>query len=182
MGLLIAIAVGVGLWLWSGDPAEPRPAPPAPDAQPAAPAAGVPAQAEAPTPPSEPEAPSAPPTTGPRGEPLGKITFPDGSVRDAINGVTEDIEMLWDDGVPFSPIVDTVYDNGWWWWKHADGETWTTVQVVPVNGVPKAVPIYNRVSEKGVVPTREQFEQQLQERRQQQQGSQPLGPTRPGGG
>ncbi len=95
----------------------------------------------------------------------GKIRLPDGSVVDAINDVAQDIDMIWDEQ-PFSPIVDTVFHNGWWWWKHQDG-AWSTVKMIDLNGVPQATPILAREGKGAPAPTADEAMDKLR----QQQGT-----------
>lgn len=104
------------------------------------------------------KATSPAPTDEPRpanGAPHGKVTFPDGSIVEAINDVAEDIAMQWDER-PYSPITDKVFHNGWWWWKHADG-SFSTVKMIAMNGVPQAMSMSVQVQEGGL-PTLEQAE------------------------
>lgn len=70
----------------------------------------------------------------------GKLTYPDGSTRDALNGVGADVTILWSPERPFAPIVGTFHDRGWDWYRHADG-TLTTVQILEINGVPQVCPL-----------------------------------------
>ncbi len=106
----------------------------------------------------------------PEGQRPGKVTLPDGSTIEAINDVTDDIALIWDEQ-PYSPIVDKVFHNGWWWWKHQDG-AWTTVKMVDMNGVPQATPILAR---EGKGPPAQTADEAIAERekaqQQQQQGA-----------
>ncbi len=60
----------------------------------------------------------------------GSVKFPDGSVREALNGVTAELEIPWPAAHPWSPIVETVAHNGCDFYRHADG-TFTTTVVRP---------------------------------------------------
>lgn len=101
------------------------------------------------------------------GAPHGKVTFPDGSVVDAINDVAENVTMVWDEQ-PFSPIVDKVFHNGWWWWKHQDG-AYSTVKMIDMNGVPQAM---SQLAREGKGPPAKTLDEALEERKKaSQQGA-----------
>ena len=101
------------------------------------------------------------------GAPYGKVTFPDGSVVEAINDVAENVTMVWDEQ-PFSPIVDKVFHNGWWWWKHQDG-AYSTVKMIDMNGVPQAM---SQVAREGKGPPAKTLDEALEERKKaEQQGA-----------
>jgi len=101
------------------------------------------------------------------GAPHGKVTFPDGSVVEAINDVAEDMTMVWDEQ-PFSPIVDKVFHNGWWWWKHQDG-AYSTVKMIDMNGVPQAM---SQLAREGKGPPAKTLDQAIEERKKaEQQGA-----------
>lgn len=171
----LLIAAGAAWLVTSGGGAEN--APPASEPTPsAAPASNeraeqpTAAQATAPAaPPVAQQVPAAKPArtfTLTNGAQPGKIRMPDGSIVDAINDVTQDIDMVWDEQ-PFSPIVDTVYHNGWWWWKHQD-DSWSTVKMIDMNGVPQPTPIHSRPGKGPPAPTADEA---MEKMRQQQQGA-----------
>jgi hypothetical protein len=171
LAALLTIVAGAAYYATKSAPAEQpaEQAAPVRDAQQDAP---QPAQA-APqsTPPAQ--QPSAAMPKGsfvPEGQRPGKVTLPDGSTIEAINDVTEDIALMWDEQ-PYSPIVDKVFHNGWWWWKHQDG-AWTTVKMIDMNGVPQATPILAR---EGKGPPAQTADEAIAERekaqQQQQQGA-----------
>ena len=148
-------------------------APAQPDATPVPPAqeAPAPAQATPPATPSEAAAATQKPASAftlTNGERPGKVTLPDGSTIEAINDVTDDIALMWDEQ-PYSPIVDKVFHNGWWWWKHQDG-AWTTVKMVDMNGVPQATPILAREGKGSPAQTADEAIAE-REKAQQQQGA-----------
>src|SRR5262245_65795213 len=148
----VAVLVVAAWWLLhamharhAAAPVQPTPA----DA--VAPAAVQPATAAAPAPAPPPAQPAARRRVdNPHGgqvQPVpdyahpGVLTYPDGSTRPALNGVTADVTILWDNGRPWSPIVDKVVDaQGWEWYRHADGSN-TTVRSVEINGVPHVCPM-----------------------------------------
>ncbi len=167
----LLIVAGAAYYATKGTPAEPIAEQSAPvrDANQSAP---QPAQAE-PQPAASAAQPSAPMPKGsyvPEGQRPGKVTLPDGSTIEAINDVTDDIALMWDEQ-PYSPIVDKVFHNGWWWWKHQDG-AWTTVKMIDMNGVPQATPILAR---EGKGPPAQTVDEAIAERekaqQQQQQGA-----------
>jgi hypothetical protein len=57
-----------------------------------------------------------------------RITFPDGSSLPVLNGVDEPIALDWPADTPYSPVVATVNDQGFDWFKHADGSWSTTMR------------------------------------------------------
>lgn len=141
-----------------------------PHQQEAAPVVATPSAAQAAAPVAQPGpiGPAARPAgtfTLTNGAKPGKIRMPDGSIVDAINDVAQDIDMVWDEQ-PFSPIVDTVFHNGWWWWKHQDG-AWSTVKMIDLNGVPQPTPILSREGKGPPAPTADE----AMEKSRQQQGT-----------
>jgi len=151
--LVVAVMVVAAWWLLRANPAA-GPAGKAAPADVVAPAAVQPAAAAAPTPAA---APAKPPAAGrrrdlnPHGGQVqavpdfahpGVLTYPDGSTRPALNGVTADVTILWDNGRPYSPIVEKWEDpnSGWEWYRHADGSN-STVRIVEINGVPQVCPM-----------------------------------------
>lgn len=59
--------------------------------------------------------------------PAGTVKLPDGSVREALNGVVGAPAITWDPGRPWSPIVEIRrFDDGLDWFVHADGTRSTT--------------------------------------------------------
>lgn len=151
----LLIAGGGALVFWLAGESQPRTAPPAeakptPAAQPALPHVG-PATGQ--TPP-HPAVPAAAPGDVPRaknGKPLGTTTFPDGSCQIALNDVTEDLSIVWDDRTPYSPITHTEWNNGYWWWRHGDG-TYSTVLNLEINGVMQAAWMTDKMSTDNVKP------------------------------
>lgn len=137
--LAVVGAAGAATWLATR---------PSNDAAPAVPAASSPIAAyDAPAPPAVADviataplqnavaAPQAPAGTG-------SVKFPDGSVRSALNGVTEALEIPWPAGHPWSPIVETVAHNGCDWFRHADGSfTTTIVRTETVGGQVMQIPL-----------------------------------------
>lgn len=106
---------------------------PANDAAPAAPELSPPA-ASVPVPPAVGDVIAAAPPTAVVAPPAptgkGSVKFPDGSVREALNGVTAELEIPWPAAHPWSPIVETVAQDGVDFYRHADG-TFTTTVVRP---------------------------------------------------
>jgi hypothetical protein len=153
---VLTIAVAATVFVSRSNDAEAPVSPaPVPETKPLV--TGTPAaSASVPTPPDPaPTSPASEPRPA-NGAPHGKVTFPDGSVVEAINDVAENIPMQWDDR-PYSPIADKVFHNGWWWWKHQDG-TYSTVKMVTMNGVPQAISMSVQVNEQSALPTLEQAE------------------------
>ncbi len=158
----LAILVGLGSFLlWAGRRAAHAPSDtqtsqaPAPAVEPAT--AEVQRPATAPAEPIATPAPgedTRPPADQPHGGQIqterggkpGWITYPDGSTRQALNGVTANVAALWDAGRPFSPIVGTFLDRGWEWYRHADGSL-STVNIVEINGVPQVCPVTTHPNE-----------------------------------
>ena len=149
--LVAAVLMAAAWWLLHAAPA----AAPAQQAAPAgvvAPAAVQPAAAAAPAPaPSAVQRAARGRTENPHGGQVqavpdythpGVLTYPDGSTRPALNGVTADVTILWDNGRPYSPIVEKWTDpnSGWEWYRHADGSN-STVRIVEINGVPQVCPM-----------------------------------------
>lgn len=101
-----------------------------PPAEEAAPPAGPPAVGEL-APRAQGEAPAPPPDT-----PGAVTTFPDGSTRPALNGVTTDLTIEWPTNRPYAPVVEVVTNNdGVAFYKHADGTfTTTLVRVETISG------------------------------------------------
>src|SRR5262245_40990264 len=149
----VAVLVVAAWWLLhamharhAAAPVQPTPA----DA--VAPAAVQPATAAAPAPAPPPAQPAARRRVdNPHGGQVqavpdyahpGVLTYPDGSTRPALNGVTADVTILWDNGRPYSPIVEKWTDpkSGWEWYRHADGSN-STVRIVEINGVPQVCPM-----------------------------------------
>lgn len=138
---------------------EPEPAPALPTLPSVAPATGE-------TPPG-PAVPPAKPGDVPRasnGQPLGKAKFPDGSFQIALNDVTEDLEIVWDDRRPYSPVTHTEFNNGFWYWRHADG-TFSSTRYIEVNGVRQASWMTDLITTDNVLPIND--------------GKNPPGPIRP---
>ena len=162
IALLLLIA-GAALWLWRAQPAvEPAPADGPAKAAPAA-AATAPATGQvAATGDAAPAAPAAPVTVKPPKP--GKVLFPDGSRADAVNGVTEDVTMGWENR-PYSPMVRIINYHGVEWYEHQDG-TYSTVEMIEVNGVPQVSWRVATSSEKPV-PTFEEAQRRAKEQQQQ---------------
>jgi hypothetical protein len=111
----------------------PRPAA-EPANQPAASAAGTQSPKAAPSPASS-QLPAAQPAakTEPKPAKVGRMLFPDGSQAMALNGVTEDVKLIWG-SQPFSPIKQRIMDSrGVEWYVHEDG-TYSTVEMRDVRG------------------------------------------------
>ncbi len=122
-GLVLAASAGAAWWWWPRDEVAAPVVDPVPAAAPA-PAAVVPAGGET--------VPSAPPPAAPAASP-GLVKFPDGSSAAALNGVTAEVTLVWNDR-PYSPIKQKIVDRGWEWYVHEDGSH-STVRMVEVNGV-----------------------------------------------
>jgi hypothetical protein len=165
LAALLLIAVGAW-WLWNEEPAV-EPAPPPIESAPPAPST-QPASGEVPAPDGADGAATQPPVTTVAPPKPGKVTFPDGSMVDAVNGVTVDVTMQWDDR-PFSPIVNIVTYHGCEWWVHADG-AYSTVQMNTVNGVPQPITQVARVGEEPPVPTIDEARKRAREQQPKQSG------------
>ncbi len=122
-GLVLAASAGAAWWGWPRDEVAAPVVDPVPAAAPA-PAAVVPAGGET--------VPPAPPPAAPAASP-GLVKFPDGSSAAALNGVTAEVTLVWNDR-PYSPIKQKIVDRGWEWYVHEDGSH-STVRMVEVNGV-----------------------------------------------
>ncbi|MCA8964284.1 MAG: hypothetical protein H6838_10715 [Planctomycetes bacterium] len=152
---VVLLAAGVAAWLWWPRGDAPRlddPAAPAPVAAhvPEAPAPAVGAVA-----PSQPvvERPAAPTAK------VGVMKFPDGSKVAALNGVTADVDLVWNDR-PYSPIKEKIVDRGWEWYVHEDGSH-STVRMVEVNGV--LAPIGLVASPTETLPVLDELDEQLRQ-------------------
>lgn len=144
-GVLLAAAAGAA-WLWwpRDDVAAPvaAPSPTAPTPVVAQPAGG------------EVVPPPAPPVPVPT---AGLVKYPDGSSAAALNGVTAEVQLVWNDR-PYSPIKQKIVDRGWEWYVHEDGSH-STVRMVEVNGV--LAPIGIVASPTEALPVLEDLEKSL---------------------
>ena len=72
------------------------------------------------------KAPNTPPLSrwAPTGK--GRLVLPGGTAVAALNGVVEEIELLWPENRPWSPIISTELNGGLQWYVHADGSKSTT--------------------------------------------------------
>ncbi len=59
-----------------------------------------------------------------------QITFPDGSQRPVLNGVTESVALQWPADASYSPVVATVRDGDTEWFRHRDGSWSTTLRLL----------------------------------------------------
>ena len=146
-GVVLAAVAGAA-WFWwpRSDVAVPVVEPPA--VLPPAPAALVPAVGTTVPPPIAPAAPV--PTTG-------LVKYPDGSSAAALNGVTTEVALIWNDR-PYSPIKEKIVDRGWEWYVHEDGSH-STVRMVEVNGVLSPIGIVASPTE--ALPVLEDLEKSL---------------------
>lgn len=72
----------------------------------------------------------------------GALKLPDGTTREALNGVTEDLVVPWPAGYPYSPIVAQETNAGTEWYRHADGSfTTTIVRTETVSGKVMQIPL-----------------------------------------
>lgn len=151
VALLIAGGGALALW-FAGDskPADPPKSNPTQATTPQVPHVVAPT-GEIPPHPAVPEARPGDCPRAKNGQPLGKTKFPDGSFQVALNDVTADLEIIWDDQRPYSPITHTEWNNGYWWWRHADG-TFSTVLNTEVNGKPTPIWMTDKMSTENVKP------------------------------
>lgn len=125
----VLLTTTVAAWLWwprgdtarPDDAAQPRPVP--------SEAPTVPEPAVGATVPNQPAIEQAAKPTAK----IGVVKFPDGSTAAALNGVTSDIALVWNNR-PYSPIKEKILDRGCEWYVHEDGSH-STVRMVEVNGV-----------------------------------------------
>ena len=113
--VLLGGLVAGGLWLQRATSKEPAPPPVAPQQQPQLPPPKMPVEA----------ATAAPLAQGPHDEP--HVTYPDGSMWPALNGVKKPAAITWPQGHPFAPVVGKIRDSlGVEFYRHADGSLSTT--------------------------------------------------------
>lgn len=87
----------------------------------------------------------------------GALKLPDGTTREALNGVTEDLVMPWPAGYPYSPIVAQETNAGTEWYRHADGSfTTTIVRTETVSGKVMQIPLCYTPKQGAVTPVMRQ--------------------------
>lgn len=87
----------------------------------------------------------------------GALKLPDGTTREALNGVTEDLVVPWPAGHPYSPIVAQETNAGTEWYRHADGSfTTTIVRTEIVSGKVMQIPLCYTPKQGAVTPVMRQ--------------------------
>ena len=112
--VLLGALVAGGLWLQGATRKEPEPPPVAPQ-QPQLP------------PPKLPVEPATATPLAPAQDNEPHVTYPDGSMWPALNGVKKPAAVTWPAGHPFAPVVSKFRDSlGLEFYRHADGSLSTT--------------------------------------------------------
>ncbi len=90
---------------------------------------------------------------------VGVVKYPDGSTAAALNGVTANVDLVWNDR-PYSPIKEKIVDRGWEWYVHEDGSH-STVRMVELNGVLSPIGLVASPTE--TLPVLEELDERLRQ-------------------